>query len=42
MVRFLPIVSKNILLRLADNCMRGNTLKPTEHKPWTLKITEQE
>jgi entry exclusion lipoprotein TrbK len=31
------ITDKYIQQTLADNCARRNTLKPTEHKPWTLR-----
>jgi entry exclusion lipoprotein TrbK len=31
------ISDKFIQQTLADNCARRNTLKPTEHKPWTLR-----
>ncbi len=31
------ITDKVIQQTLADNCMRRNTLKPTEHKPWTMR-----
>ena len=31
------ITDKYIQQTLADNCARRSTLKPTEHKPWTLR-----
>ncbi len=31
------ITDKYIQQTLADNCMRRNTLQPTEHKPWTIR-----
>lgn len=31
------ITDKYVQQTLADNCARRNTLKPTEHKPWTLR-----
>jgi entry exclusion lipoprotein TrbK len=31
------ITDKVIQQTLADDCARRSTLKPTEHKPWTLR-----
>jgi len=31
------ITDKYIQQTLADNCARRSTLKPTQHKPWTLR-----